>query len=369
MRRVPLEEVLDGDILASEVYDLKGRVLLKAGSRLNSYLVAKIAEHHVMSVYVADNDADVNTLSEVVSPLVRMRAIEAVREMYIGFVTETSVQNIYDGQKNPLNENPHILKVMLAADELTDEVFINPQARVTMVNIKSGHNYMYEHAVNVAVLSLLLGMDLHLKEHELNSLVLAALLMDIGNGYMDSEILNKTTILTDAEKEIIRLHPKLSYDFLTNKTNLNAVTRHIVLQHHERIDGSGYPRGAMKDQIHALTRIIAITDTYDALTSDRPYRKGYSPNEALEMIMSNAGTLFDFEYANLFSRRVVAFPTGTYVLLSNGDQGEVIGENTNLPLRPLICIKKHALASADYTFLDLKLELNITIEKVIYQIK
>jgi len=369
MRRVPISEVKDGDILATEVLDLKGRVLLKKGNVLDDYFISKIEEHHVQSVYITDHVDDIETLKDVVSPLVRLKAIDAVRKLYIEFVAQTTVESMYAGSKDYLNENPHILKIMLAADELTDEIFMNPKARIEMVNIKSKHGYMYEHAVSVAVLSLLLGMDLNLKEQELGILVLASLLMDIGNGYVDSDILEKNIPLSDEEIENIRQHPKLSYDFLTHKTQLNPITRHIILQHHERLDGSGYPNGIKDKEIHPLTRIIAITDTYDALTSDRPYRPGYSPNEALEMIMSNAGTLFDFEYAQLFARRVVAFPTGTFVLLSNGDQGEVIDENINIPLRPIIRIKKHKLPDSKYEVLDLKAHLNITIEKVIYQIK
>jgi len=368
MRRVPINDVLEGDILASEVYDSEGRVLLKSGNRLDRYLISKIADHRVQSVYITENIDEESPLDDVVSPLVRLKAIDSVRKIYIEFVAQTTIENMYSGNKDFFNENPHILELMVIADELTDEVINNLKARIEMSSIKSMNNYMYEHSVNVAVLSLLLGMDLHLKEKDLSTLVLGALLMDIGNGYVDSEILDKNASLSEEEIENIRKHPQLSFDFLTNKTQLNYLTRHIILQHHERLDGSGYPHGISGDEIHPFARILAITDTYDALTSDRPYRKSYSPNEALEMIMSNTGTHFDIEYATLFCRRVVAFPVGTYVLLSNGDQGEVIDENIDLPLRPIVSIKKHFDENAKYETIDLKEQLNMTIKKVIYQI-
>jgi len=368
MRRVPLKSVNNGDILAQSIYDHRGRILLKAGNRLNENRCKKAYDHNVRSVYIADDDDDIGSLKDVVSPLVRIEAVESVRSIYEKFINKTTSNDIMEGRTVRFDENPHIVKMMKAAEKLTDEIFLNPTAMVEMVSIKSFDNYHYEHAVNVAVLSLLLGMDLRLKEDDLSKLVLAALLMDIGNDFISDDILNKPSSLTDDEWDIIKTHPEKSCEYLERKTDISTTIRHIILRHHERYDGSGYPNGVKGDEIHEFARIIAIADTYDALTSDRPWREAYSPDEALELIMGSSGTLFDFAYVNLFAKRVVAYPIGTYVLLSNGDQGEVSDINPDVPLRPIVKILKHA-TEGKYETVDLCESLSTTVEKVIYQIE
>jgi len=368
MRRIPIASARGGDILAQSIYDPRGRVLLKAGNRLSTYLIGKVRDHQIHSLYIADSDDDVGSLKDVVSPLVRLEAVQSVREIYEKFIAKTTAEDVLEMRRHQFRESPVILKLMEAADKLSDEVFLNPNAMVEMVSIKSLDNYLYEHAVNVAVLSLLLGMDLHLKEDDLGKLVLAALLMDIGSHFIDSAILSEPGPLSPEQRRAMEEHPAISHEYLTKKTQLSASVRHLILQHHERMDGSGYPAGAAGDEIHPLARILAITDTYDALTSDRPHRAAYSPDEALEMIMGSAGRRFDFDLVNLFAKRVVAYPVGTYVRLSNSDQGEVVDINTDIPLRPVVKILRHGSPQNTAKEIDLAKDLNITVAEVIYQL-
>lgn len=368
MRRIPINSARQGDILAQSVYDPKGRVLLKAGNRLTPYLISKIREHNTHSLYIADSDDDVGSLKDVVSPLVRLEAVQSVRDIYEKFISKTTADDMLEMRKQQFRESPIIMKLMAAAEKLTDEVFLNPEAMVEMVSLKSLDNYLFEHAVNVAILSLLLGMDLRLKEDDLGKLVLAALLMDIGSHFVDSAIMNHPGPLSTEQMDAVKGHPGISHEYLTKKTQLSASVRHIILQHHERMDGSGYPSGSAGDDIHYLARILAITDTYDALTSDRPHRPAYSPDEALEMIMGSGGRKFDFAMVNLFAKRVVAYPVGTYVRLSNNDQGEVVDINSDIPLRPVIKILKSGSKPPSPEKIDLSRNLNITISQVIYQI-
>lgn len=368
MRRIPINSARKGDILGQSVFDPRGRVLLKSGNRLTVYLISKIKEHQIHSLYIADSDDDVGSLKDVVSPLVRMEAVHSVRDIYENFIAKTTAEDILDMKRNQFRDSPIITKLMKAAEKLSDEVFLNPNAMVEMVSIKSLDNYLYEHAVNVAVLSLLLGMDLHLKEDELGKLVLAALLMDVGSHFIADDILNTPGPLTPDQMTEVKKHPAASHEYLTKKTQMSASVRHLILQHHERMDGSGYPSGVSGADIHPLARILAITDTYDALTSDRPHRPGYSPNEALEMIMGSAGRQFDFRLVNLFAKRVVAYPVGTYVRLSNNDQAEVIDMNADIPLRPIVKILKPGSPQNTDKEIDLVKNLNITVTEVIYQL-
>ncbi len=366
MRRVPLKHIKEQDILAQTVHDHLGRVLLKKGNRLNKELIHKIGEHNVKSVYIADNFNDIDSLKEVISPQIRSEAVLSIKTIYSDFVSPSRQSKKI---KKTFRENPYIEKLMRTADKLLDEVIINKDGMIEMAHIKSLDNYKFEHAVNISIYSLLLGLEIYLKEEELKTLVLAGLLMDIGNNYIDQDLLTKSYVYSDAERKAMQDHVELSFSYLTDNTDLNMTTRHIISQHHERIDGSGYPKGEKGDKIHKLAKILAIAEAYDSLTSDRYHRDAYPPNEALELIMASAGSLFEFDYVNQFAKHVIAYPVGTYIMLSNGDQGSVLYYNDDIPLRPVVMILKHANSNDKYLTIDLAIDLNCTVDRVIYQIE
>ena len=189
-------------------------------------------------------------------------------------------------------------------------------------------NYTYAHCVNVAVISIILGISLNLSKKNLTYLCIGALIHDIGKSFIPKEILQKPGKLTHEEFEIIKNHPRYGYDFLRKSFNLSSHIKLIVLQHHERFDGLGYPNGIIGNKISYLARIVSIADVYDALTSDRPYKRAMCPSDALEYLMSNAGTLFDHDIINVFCKIIIPFPQGTIVSLSNGDIG-VVEETTS----------------------------------------
>ena len=129
--------------------------------------------------------------------------------------------------------------------------------------------------------------------------------------------------------------PELSRQLLNDNTLANAFVKNIVLKHHERMNGSGYPMGLKSSEIDKYTKIVMIADVYDAMTSDRPYRKAYTPNEALEYIMGPSN-LFDPDSAYAFSRYILPYPPGELVELSGGSTALVIGTNEHMPLRPVV---------------------------------
>jgi HD-GYP domain-containing protein (c-di-GMP phosphodiesterase class II) len=368
MRRIPIDQLQKGDIIGQPLYDDQGRILLKAGIVLTDRLKEKIIAMDLKSIYIADSFEDVGSLTDIISPSIRQDAISAVKNIYDAFVSDESRRNKVSAQRKNFQENEHIIKLNDTVEAILTEVFSNKSALIEMVDIKKADNYLYGHAVNTAVLSLLIGLEMHLNERDLKRVVIACLLMNIGNKLLDEKLLDKAGPLSFEEIKVMQSHVLLGFEFIRENSDVPIHIRNLILQHHERINGTGYPHGLRGDSIDKLARIIAIADTYDALTSDRPHRPAYPPSEALEKIMSDAGILFDFEIVNLFAKRVIAFPNGTFVKLSNGDLAEVIASNKDIPLRPVVEILKHSSKNENYMTLDLKRELSVVIEEVVFRI-
>ncbi len=368
MRRIPLEEIKDGDIIGQPLFDDQGRILLKAGIVITERLKEKIIGLQIHSIYIADSHADVGSLSDVISPTIRHDAIKTVKRIYDSFVSEETVRNNRSQKNRSFSENTHIVSLNKTVDAILMEVFSNKNALVEMVDIKKMDHYLYEHAVNTAVLSLLIGLELKLPERDLRRLIVASLLMDVGNGLIDQKLLEHPGPLHLDQFEEIKQHVRKGFDFVKEHSDVPINVRNLILQHHERINGSGYPSGLRGDSIDPLARIIAVADAYDAMTSDRPHRNAYPPSEALEKIMGDAGILYDFNVVNLFAKRVIAYPNGTYVKLSNGDIGEIIASNKDIPLRPVVEILKYGNHNEKYLTLDLKHNLSIVITNVVYQV-
>lgn len=157
------------------------------------------------------------------------------------------------------------------------------------------------------------------------------------------------------------------YDQINDNTTFNAHVKSIIMHHHERINGTGYPNGLMGSDIHPLAKIVMLADVYDAMTSDRPHRLAHTQQEALEYIMAQAGEIFDFNIANAFSRKLVPYPVDSYVMLSNLEEGVVVRNNPNHPLRPIIRITSQSMDEAmQNSSIDLLEHNNIVIKKNIY---
>ncbi len=215
-------------------------------------------------------------------------------------------------------------------------VYLNfDMARLDLEKFKR-HDYgTFVHSLNVAILATLTGMRLGYKEKRLKYLTLGALLHDLGKLNVPKEILNKPGSLTDDEFDIMKLHPKLGADMLKNTRLLPSVLE-TVKKHHERWNGKGYPCGLIGNNIHLDAQIVAVTDVYEALTADRPYRRGLPPYHALEMILAWSGKDFNPQVVQAFRESLTLYPENAIVTLNSGEMGVIVAVPAQMPTRPLI---------------------------------
>lgn len=371
MRLVPIECVREGSFLAKTIYDNEGRVLLREGVKLNDVFLRRIKHIKIFSIYINDEYSD-NIIEDVIKPELRQKAIKTIKDTFVSF----EKYNLYSAKGTSSNKSNFIqekqkyfLSIGDLATDILDEIFTQKNALINVVDIKNLDSYTYQHSVNVAVISLILGMQLQLSKFELYSLCLGALLHDIGKVFISNEIIQKYDKLTEKEFDIVKEHSIKGYEYLKGSPDISAPARIIALQHHERINGLGYPEGRKGEDINKLARIVAIADVYDALTSDRPHRRALSPNESLEYIMASGGTLFDYNMVLAFSKVVVPYSEGTLVRLTNGSIAIVEENHPNYPLRPKLKIVKTIDDSKKKNIhVDLMEELDIVIDGVQYDV-
>jgi HD-GYP domain-containing protein (c-di-GMP phosphodiesterase class II) len=222
--------------------------------------------------------------------------------------------------------------------DLAQRVVDSADALVWLTHLKSRDEYTATHCVNVCVLALTVGRFLGLKPNALFPLGLGALLHDLGKLRVPQEILNKPGRLTEEEFQLMKAHPELGHLMLRDSEKLPPESLDIVLHHHERLDGRGYPHGLSGFAIDRLTKIVSIVDVYDAITSDRAYHDAISPASALKNMYSWAPNNFEPELIEGFIRCIGIYPTGSLVRLNSGEIGVIIASNEGHRLRPLILL-------------------------------
>jgi putative nucleotidyltransferase with HDIG domain len=227
--------------------------------------------------------------------------------------------------------------------DMAESVLRNLDALTSLSRLKRFDEYTFYHSVNTSLLAMSLGRDLGFTKHELHQIGVGALLHDIGKTKIPNELLNKPGRFEPDEMELMKQHVLRGVEVLSNTTGLAEVYAKPALEHHERVDGSGYPFGRSKDELSRFGLIASIVDIYDAITSDRCYHRGRPPHDALQYLylISLKGHL-DAELVQRFIRVVGVYPVGSLVELNTGEVAVVRRVHRDAPLAPLVIIVKSA---------------------------
>lgn len=272
-----------GQRLGQNLYNANGNLLLRRGIEITPRFYEYFAEHGYQSIYLLHGDgnnhtSDINIISErlVVTSPYKLRKIfsrlqnEDVRE--------------YLSAKNGLFQ---------LAEELINNINYHINRVYQVLDLKRREDYIYQHCVNVAIYSLMVGQKLQLNDKKLFGLVLSALLHDFGMLFIEPEIVNKAAQLDAAEFEIVKEHTIKGFTHLVRNCSFDGLSTIASVQHHERFDGKGYPNSLDGEKIHQFARIIAVADSFDAWTSDRPHRRMNSIPDALTFLKEQDGVIFD----------------------------------------------------------------------------
>jgi len=273
MRRIRINELKNGMVVARTITDSDGRILLRSGIQLNEGYIDKLRNLGLNSVYIRDafNDVEVH---DVISDKTRLEAIRVIKDNF-------------NALENQHKLNIRAVKTMV--DQIIDELLADLTVLVNLNDIRAFDDYTFAHSVNVAVLSIMTGITLGYNNLQLKELGVGAILHDIGKTRIDKDILSKTGDLSKEEFDEVKRHTVYGFEILRHYPDVSLISAHIAFQHHERWDGNGYPRGLAREDILEYARIVSVCDVYDALLADRPYRASYTVTQALTILKRMGG--------------------------------------------------------------------------------
>ncbi len=348
MRFVTKNGLKDGMVLGRSLFGNNDQLLLKAHTKLTERSIRFINSLDIPGIYVSDDISSDIDIKSLVSDALRIDTLNKIEKVFM----------------NAKYKTPQVSLLMNQIENIIDELVKNKDVMLNVYDFKMFDNYTYAHSVNVAIISLSIGISLELNKSELSELGFAALIHDIGKMLIDKDIINKAGPLTDKEFLEICKHPLLGCAYAKETFDISHDIYQGILDHHERYGGGGYPNNKCGNEISLYGRILALADVYDAISADRPYRKALSPSESMEYIMGNAGTHFDPVLASLFIHKIAPYPVGTMVNLSNGLTGIVVENYEGLGMRPRVRIIKTRELNVEPFELDLGIDrslLSITV--------
>lgn len=238
-------------------------------------------------------------------------------------------------QEARMGNSVKIAEAAPLVDEIAKSVARNPGAMLSLTRLKNQDDYTYLHSVAVCALMIALGKQLDY-QGDLQSLGMAGLLHDIGKMSIPEDVLNKPGKLTDEEFSVVKSHPVRGWEMLKESFGVDEIALDVCLHHHERVDGRGYPDKVSGDDLSLVARMSAVCDVYDAITSDRCYKKGWEPAAALKKMAQWKDGHFDEEIFHAFVKTIGIYPTGTLVKLQSGRLGVVLDQSEESLLTPKI---------------------------------
>lgn len=371
MRIIPVNCITHETTLAKTIYNASGNILLKKGSKLTSSLLQKVKNSGIHTLYIDDGYSEVE-IEDVIKPELRYAAVKTIKDTFKSI--EQDLNNTLHADQKLKKRlkakvmSKYVSKLRHVADAIIEDIMKSHNLLINVIDIKHLGEYAYEHALSVAILSLITGIELRMNKHDLFTLFTGAILHDLGKVFVPEDILSAGDNMTEEEYEEYKSHPQKGYDYLRENKGFAATAKIVILQHHENFDGSGFPNGTYGKNIHRNARIVSICDTYDKMVSDSKGSPAIPANEALEYIMGSAGSQFDFDIANVFVRKINPYPIGTLVDLSSGHTAVVIGTNSDYPLRPIVQILKITQGNVEKKeVIDLLIQTDVTIKQIRYK--
>ncbi len=325
MLRIAVEYLRPGMVVGREIFDLDGRTILVKGATLKKNHIAILERWGVVSVYVVNPVFDIPEVDSIVEEKTRKQAVNIIKEFFEGAGKKHNFA-ISDEQKQLVKS-------------IIDEIMRKRSTILQLSQIQRHHDDIFSHSVNVAVLSTMTAISMGIySRDDLYIISLGAMLHDVGKVFVPKRVLLKQGALTRQETEILQEHTWAGFQLLRKFPEIPLVSAHIALQHHEQINGEGYPRKMVGQDIHLYSRIVSLANEYDNLVADKPGVKGMESHAAYEAMVAGVNVKFDPVAARAFLSRVSVYPIGTIVKLTTGNVGVVNEVSPLLQHRPQVKI-------------------------------
>lgn len=360
MRKVSIKVVNTGEKLARDIVTDNGNVLLRAGRELNNVILERLTKLNIDSIYIEDNLTEDIRPSESLDEHTRIQALNTVRHTMMRAASDPSIES-----RAAAPQLGAVFRDVFR--RLLEAMSTHKSMLVNLADLHVSNDYLFNQSINVATLSILMGLSKGYNERQLEELGIGALLVDIGMIRLPQSLWHKDSPLTSEERDIIRTHPEVGFQFLRKQEGISLISALCAQQHHERYDGEGYPYGLKGEEIHEYAQIIAIADVYSALTSTRLHRQRYTPAEAIEYLYAMGNSHFSMNMLQHFISQIAIYPVASTILLNTGQTAVVYEVKPSLVTRPIIRIISEADGSpvSDQRNLDLNQNHNMTIVNLV----
>jgi putative nucleotidyltransferase with HDIG domain len=349
MLEVNVAELLPGDILAADIYSTSGNTLAKKNTVISNSTILGLKKNHIDAVYIF-RELGYSSASDLlnIKEILIKEAIE---------IMDTQVMKFIKKEKN-IYELKDIIIDLLKTDKIIN----------LMIPLRVIGDNIFRHCISVAFYSVAVGKEMYFPINRLFILGTAALLHDVGMTEIPRNIVNKKGALTELEKLMIQRHPRYGFEIVQNTGDFGAEIYNIILEHHERYDGTGYPDGLVNEKIHTMAKIIAVCDVYEALTSNRPYRQKHTRSESIEYLLGSGNFYFNHEIVKALINTIVIYRYGQWVELSTKEIGAVIDDEVqgfNIKPKVMVYFNQEGRQLKEPKLVDLSLResMNISIIK------
>jgi HD-GYP domain len=344
-----VKDIVPGMTVGKPVLGNNGRVLLGEGIILSQRIIEQITNWGIQQIDIQEiNQSVVDHVQELE---------ECARQTRENYGDSLNKLKIYFEQTRRYKKLA-VASMQELSHTLLEQLIDTRGIISFLLMLERKDDYTVHHSLNVSILAGVLGKWLGVTGQDLEDLILSGLMHDTGKALVDTNILNKPDKLSKKEFEVMRYHPILGYELLRDNQELSEAVRLGVLQHHERMDGSGYPLKLFGGQIHYFARIIAIIDIYDAMTSDRVYKTKVDPFSVIETLNREMFGKIDAEFCAVFLQNISNYLTGKFMRLHDGRVAEVVYFNSVSHSRPVV-------RTEDNEFIDLNKSKDIGIDEVI----
>ncbi len=357
MRLVSVKALHEGMKLASTIYNPSGKALLFEGIILSKRMIQRLIDLNIQYLYIQDALSEGIESRSKIDDQVRISAVKEIENTF------TSLQSV-DFSKKAIFLEEHTKDFKSIISTVLSQIKGNNDLLTILSDVFTYDSYIFQHSFNVTLYTLAIGLEMKMSPKDLDMLGLGAILHDIGKMMVPEEILLKPDRLTEEEFTAIKKHTEDGFEILRQLHGVSLIVAHCAFQHHERLDGSGYPRGIEEKTIHPFAKIIAVADVFDAVTSNRVYRNAMLPHEGLELLYAGVGTLYDRKVVEAFRNSVAIYPNGMTVILNDGRKGIVSKQNKGFADRPFIRIIEDESSEENAPYeIDLKDHLNVVIKE------
>ncbi|MGX8795619.1 HD-GYP domain-containing protein [Fusibacter sp. JL298sf-3] len=326
MRLKSIERLEIGEKLAKPIYDNKCNLLLAKDCVLTQNYLKRLKEANIQCAYIDDALTQDLIMEEVIPDELKIRSVSTVKNAF-----ESLAKN--QGNVYTLGNCEAIKQTV---DTMLQLIYENHSTLYCMTELMGTDMYTYYHSAEVAILSMMVARSMGLNNTFVEKIGIGAMLHDVGKMKVDATLLNKREPLTEAEWLLMKEHPKVGYEMLKDATNISPISRQIVLLHHEKLDGSGYPHGFENAEIPIAVRVVTMCDIFNAVTTNRSYKQRMNADMALELLRAETVYELDREVLHHLLKVVNIYPVGTFVELSDGREAVVIEENKLIQTRPKV---------------------------------